>query len=448
MNLKNLNSVYFIGIGGIGMSALARYFNYYNIKVSGYDKTETPLTKTLVSEGIVVYYNEDEGHLNASDLVVYTPAIPKENTELKFALKYQYNCKKRAEVLGEISAMYPTIAVGGTHGKTTVTCMLAHLLKASNFKVNAFIGGVSSNYNSNLILSDKPEIQVIEADEFDRSFLRLKPAYTVLTSTDQDHLDIYSGKKDIEETFGQFVALAESKSWVNSSAEIDMKKSLTYSIKGEANCKASNIKVENGSYFFDIQTPASKVFDIELGIAGRHNVENATVASAVFLELGGTASQLIRGLKSFAGIKRRFETHCKYSQKIYIDDYAHHPTELMAFLGSVQEMYPSRKITGIFQPHLYTRTRDFVNEFAIALSVLDEVLLLDIYPARELSLEGVTSEWLLNKIKSSSKKVVSKSEAIRKATTDSNEIILTMGAGDIDQIVEPIKIAIDERYGN
>lgn len=448
MKLNEVKSVYFIGIGGIGMSALARYFFSNGAKVAGYDRTETKLTKSLQQEGIEVHFEEQPQGIEKYNLVIYTPAIPKANKELQCCIAKGLPLKKRSEVLGELSALYPTVAIAGTHGKTSVTSMVSHLFKQANINVTAFLGGIASNYNSNLILSNPTQIQVMEADEFDRSFLKLKPSITAVTSIDADHLDVYEKADTLVESYQAFAGLATQKTFLKKEIQNQFSGiSTTYSITDkEADYFGANISVTDGNYQFDLNFGKGTIKNLRLGLAGRHNVENAVLASAVFLENGGNENQLREGLASFKGIKRRFEKQFDSNQKVYIDDYAHHPTEIKALLTSVREMYPNDSICGFFQPHLFSRTRDFGDGFAKVLSELDEVYLLPIYPAREEPIEGISSEWLLESI-AVSKKAVIQPNQLPKVGLDSNcRVLLTIGAGDIDKQVEPLKSKLHETF--
>ncbi|MBI4945589.1 MAG: UDP-N-acetylmuramate--L-alanine ligase [Bacteroidetes bacterium] len=462
MTFDNIKYVYFLGIGGIGMSALARYFNAMGKSVSGYDKTRTLLTDELVAEGIEVHF-EDNVELIKSEvrsqksevLVVLTPAIPKDHSELKFFQKNDYTVKKRSEVLGMITEQSFTIAVAGTHGKTTTSSLIAHILRSSEVDCTAFLGGITQNYGTNLLLSEKLKkkkskikpIVVVEADEYDRSFLTLHPDIAVITSVDADHLDIYGDQKHMEESYRQFAGQVKEGGVLIIKKGVDKilvlgkngKKLLTYSLHQSSDFYARKIAIKKGQYIFDVVTPEQAIRGMLLGVPGKHNVENAVAAVAVAQQMNVFSGNIKNALTTFKGVKRRFEYHIKTDKLVYIDDYAHHPEELRACISAVKEMYPSKKVTGIFQPHLFTRTRDFADEFARSLELLDELILLDIYPAREKSIEGVTSEMLLEKVMTKNKKLVHKKELIREIKNREMEVLVTLGAGDIDTMVEPIK---------
>ena len=461
MNFKDIKKVYFLGIGGIGMSAIARYFNTQNIPVMGYDKTETELTKSLVKEGIDVHY-KDLGNelanygLNRNNvLVILTPAIPKNHKEYDWFLNNEFTILKRAQVLGVITDNYKTAGIAGTHGKTTTSALLAHILKQSKVDCAAFLGGISSNYNSNLLLYNKTDnvtstqnqLMVVEADEFDRSFLTLHPSIGVITSTDADHLDIYGEHDALKKSFADYGAQVRDVLFVkkelalyNELLEKDNTNRIkSYSITQQADVFANNITIEGDMYYFDLHNLDSHLLKLNLGIPGLHNVENAIAASAVALHAGVSSDELRAALASFKGVKRRFEYIIKQHNLVYIDDYAHHPTELEAIIGSVKKMYAGKKVLAIFQPHLYSRTRDFVDGFASSLSMADEVILLDIYPARELPIPGITSEIIFEKITNQNKTLCSKEELLSIIKTKNISVILTLGAGDIDTLIEPIK---------
>ena len=444
LNVKKIKTVYFLGIGGIGMSALARYFKANGAEVSGYDKTKTALTDALVSEGIAVHFDENISSIPKSiDLVIYTPAVPKEHKEYIFLKEKGCEIHKRAEILGLITNDIFTVAVSGTHGKTTITSMIAHILKQSGKDVFSFIGGISKNYKSNLILSEKNTIAVVEADEFDRSFLQLNPDIAIISSMDADHLDIYKNKDYLVESFRLFA------NQIKKNGILFLKKSLvldnvnaktnTYSAKEKADYFAKDIKVENGFFYYTICCPDKINISVKAGIPGVHNVENAIAATAVALELGIKPAEIKKALQSFSGVVRRFDYRINKENFVFIDDYAHHPEEIKACVNAAKELYPNKKITGIFQPHLYSRTRDLADEFAKSLAMLDELILLDIYPARELPIEGVTSQMLLDKIKLKNKMICKKENLIEELIKRKLEVLITIGAGDIDQLVAPIE---------
>ena len=462
MSFEKINNVYFLGIGGIGMSALARFFNAMGKEVSGYDKTQTPLTDELVHEGIAVHFNEDDNLIKRNFdsgkwtienlLVVYTPAVPKSHSEFVLLSYLRVNMKKRAEVLGLLTEQAPTIAVAGTHGKTTTSSLIAHILITAGVDCSAFLGGITKNYNTNLILSKTLKLPtsslesqtpiVVEADEYDRSFLTLHPYLAVITSLDPDHLDIYGTPDEMLNTYLQFSRQVKGKLIVNKTLENKLKwvnNPLTYSVNGKADYYATNITITDGYYFFDIITPTGIIEKLTLGLAGLHNVENAVAATAIALQMSVKDDDIRKALKTFEGAKRRFDYQIRKKELVYIDDYAHHPEELRAFISSVKEMYPTKKVTGIFQPHLFSRTRDFAAGFAQSLDLLDECILLDIYPAREVPIEGITSQMLLDKMKSKHKSLSSKKELINDLKNKKIEVLVTLGAGDIDTLVEPIK---------
>ena len=458
MEFARLHKIYLLGIGGIGMSALARYFNAMGKKVSGYDKTETPLTKELVAEGIDVHYTEDLNKLASlaltkeDTLVIYTPAVPKEHAEYVFLIKEEFAIKKRSEVLGMITAESYTIAVAGTHGKTTTSSLIAHILRSSGIDCSAFLGGITQNYNTNLFigkdLGKKGAITVVEADEYDRSFLALHPDIAVITSIDADHLDIYGSKAQMHESYNLFakqvkrggVLIAKKGTEaIQEGVEVNV---ISYALKGPAEYQAANIKIANGHYQYSVIEKGWELHELTLGLPGAHNVENSVAAIVVARMMGIKDDQIREALASFKGVKRRFEYQIKKDSLVFIDDYAHHPEELKACILSVREMYPGRKLTGVFQPHLYTRTRDFAAGFAQSLSLLDEVILLEIYPARESPIEGVSSGMLLEQITSPSKMLCTKQELVTELKKRNPEVLLTLGAGDIDALVAPIRNAL------
>lgn len=473
MNFKDIQQAYFLGIGGIGMSAIARYFNSMGIAVIGYDKTETPLTKELVAEGIQIHYDDLGSQIadfrlkKESCLVVLTPAIPKDHQEWKWLVQNDFTIMKRSQVLGVITAVYQTIGVAGTHGKTTTSTLLAHILKQSTVDCAAFLGGISSNYQTNLLLhrpSDENlqlaekentkqqttnQYLVVEADEFDRSFLTLHPSIAIITSTDADHLDIYGEHNELKKSFLAYATQCKEDGTLIVKKGLDIIADLkrpffTYSVTENADAYASNIKIKGDEYSFDLTFRERTIKNLVLGIPGLHNVENAVAASAACLLAGVSDAELRTGLASFNGVKRRFEYIIKRSDFVYIDDYAHHPEELKAIISSVKNMYPNKKIVAAFQPHLFSRTRDFVDGFAESLSLLNHVVLLDIYPARELPMEGVTSKIIFDKMTSANKILCSKVEAVELLKQQEPEVLLTLGAGDIDQLVGILKEQFQE----
>lgn len=447
MNLNQIHNVYFIGIGGIGMSALARYFKNIGKQVSGYDKTPTTLTKELIASGIEIHF-EDSIDLIPKDyyventLVIITPAVPKTHSEWNYFVERDFYVKKRAEVLGIITKDTFCFAVAGTHGKTTTSSILGHILYESGADVTAFIGGIVENYNSNLI-GDGKTVTVVEADEFDRSFLHLHPNIACITSMDADHLDIYGTSDAIEASFLEFAGKLEDKSKLFITKELPLE-GVTVAVNEEAVYSAFNVRIEDGSYLFDIKTPKGILYDFRFGLPGKHNLMNALMAIAM-AEIFGTPTVAIAvALASFKGVKRRFSYQIKREDLVYIDDYAHHPTEIDAVHQAVTELYPGKKVLAVFQPHLFSRTRDFADDFARSLSQFDELILMDIYPARELPMEGITSEWLFDKIDSQQKEIVSKEGLIKAILKSNAQVIVTIGAGDIGEMVVSIKEALNE----
>jgi UDP-N-acetylmuramate--alanine ligase len=450
MELQNIKRVYLIGIGGIGMSGLARYFAHLGCIVCGYDKTSTDLTDQLHNEGIQVIFDDREDWIplsyqtsNECTLIIYTPAVPKDSMILNFFKRKGFELFKRSQVLGLISKSMYTIAVAGTHGKTTTSCLVAHILKDSGKDCSAFLGGIASNYDSN-VLYGKNNIVVVEADEYDRSFLTLHPDIAIITSMDADHLDIYGSHDQLISSFIQFASQIKEGGTLIYHEDLPLTtQGITYSAKGPADVKALNIRVEHGDFYFDFKNSAITISNIRLGIAGLHNIENATAAIEVALKLDIAPELIKHALGSFKGVKRRFEYIVRTDKHIYIDDYAHHPEELRAAITSVKKLYPQKKLTTIFQPHLYTRTRDFVDGFAEVLDMSDEVILLDIYPARELPIEGVDADMILSRMKLLNKRKCGKQEAIDLVRIEKPELLLTVGAGDIDQLVGPLKNALE-----
>lgn len=447
MNLNQINNVYFIGIGGIGMSNLARYFKNLGKRVVGYDKTPSALTNELVESGISIHF-EDAIDLIPKDfyventLVVVTPAVPITHSEWNYFIERNFEIKKRSEVLGLITKDTFCFAVAGTHGKTTTSGILGHIMHESGADVTAFIGGIVENYNSNLIGSGKT-ITVVEADEFDRSFLHLHPNIACITSMDADHLDIYGTSEAIEESFVEFAGKIVDKTHLFITNELPIE-GVICSVNEDALYKAFNVRVGNGSYIFDVQTPTEVITDLHFGLPGRHNLMNALMAIAMANLFGTPTVAIAKAIASFKGIRRRFSYQIKTETKVYIDDYAHHPTEINAVYQAVRELYPGQKVLAVFQPHLFSRTRDFADDFAKSLSAFDEVLLLDIYPARELPMEGINSEWLLDKMTNINKKLITKSDLVPSILASDASIIVTIGAGDIGELVPTIKKAINE----
>lgn len=448
MNIKEYSHIYFLGIGGIGMSALARYFHANNWQVSGYDKTRTKLTDSLEKEGIQISFEDDLASLSSAYrnekncLVIYTPAIPADSVLRNYFYTGNFNVIKRAKALGLISENSKTLGVAGTHGKTTTSTLLAHVLHQSHLGCNAFLGGISSNYNSNLILNTKSEYAVVEADEFDQSFLQLSPYASIITSTDADHLDIYGDSENMLQSFQAYANLTQANGIIIAEEKLELEykaKHKTYSVDGIGSYNTSNIRIEDEKFIFDLSYENNQWKNIELGLPGIHNAENATAVIALCLFLGLSETEIRTGLATFKGVKRRFEYQIKSQDKIYIDDYAHHPTEIKALLKSVKLLYPTKKTVGIFQPHLFSRTQDFMQEFATELSQLDECILLPIYPARELPIEGITSEALAQLMSNKNVKVLSPEECLKHLGEIQPELTLTIGAGNIDKIIDPLK---------
>ncbi|BAO76167.1 UDP-N-acetylmuramate--L-alanine ligase [Winogradskyella sp. PG-2] len=443
MNLQTINNVYFIGIGGIGMSALARYFVANGKQVAGYDRTPSEITKALQNLGVPIHFDDDIEHVNSTflnsenTLIVYTPAIPDSHSELRYFKAHNFKVLKRSMILGEITRQTKCLAVAGTHGKTTTTSILGHLLNECDIPVTAFLGGISENYNSNLILNGT-DVTVVEADEFDRSFLTLSPDLACITSMDADHLDIYGDAFELIKSFKDFTNCIKpsGKLFIRNGLPLD---GITYGIEDDSNYSAQNVNIESGIYVFDFQTPSGLHKDFKFNLPGRHNLSNAIIALAMAVDFGCPYNQLAKGLASYKGVKRRFTYQIKTEDFVFIDDYAHHPEEINAVHQAVREMYSDKNILAIFQPHLYTRTRDFIDGFAESLSKFDEILLLDIYPARELPIEGVTSKWLLSKIENPNKNLIQKSELIDEIKKSNAQVVLTIGAGDIGEEVKYIK---------
>jgi len=443
MNINSIHNVFFIGIGGIGMSALARYFQAKGKYVAGYDKTQTELTDNLTTLGINVHFEDSLEKIDSpffnieTTLVVYTPAVPGNHKQLGYFKEKGYDVLKRSQVLGLITEHTFCLAIAGTHGKTTTTSILGHLMHECNVPLTAFLGGISENYNSNLILKGT-EVSVVEADEFDRSFLTLSPDIACITSMDADHLDIYGDASQLRKSFEDFSKRVKpnGKLFVKNGLPLQ---GITYGIEDNSDYSVQNIKIQNGTYVFDVKTPKTVFKDLQFNLPGRHNLSNALIALAMAVEYGCPYRQLAEALASYKGVKRRFTYQIKTENFIYIDDYAHHPEEINAVYQAIREMYPGKKILAIFQPHLFSRTRDFADDFAKSLSQFDEIMLLDIYPARELPIEGITSTWLLNKIENPNKKLIVKAEMMHKIHESHAQILLTIGAGDIGEEVKHIK---------
>jgi UDP-N-acetylmuramate--alanine ligase len=447
MNLNQIHNVYFIGIGGIGMSALARYFKAIGKQVSGYDKTPSMLTNELIESGIDIHFEDDisqipSGYYAENTLVIVTPAVPFTHSEWNYFLERGYELKKRAEVLGIITKDTFCFAVAGTHGKTTTSSILGHILYESGADVTAFIGGIVENYDSNLIGNGKT-ITVVEADEFDRSFLHLHPNIACVTSMDADHLDIYGTSDAIEASFVEFANKVKDKNNLFITNELPIE-GVICAVNEEAVFEALNVRIENSSYVFDVKTPTGLIKDLRFGLPGKHNLMNALMALAMAVTYGTPIDAIAKALDSFKGIRRRFSYQIKEEKLVYIDDYAHHPTEINAVHQAVRELYPGQKVLAVFQPHLFSRTRDFAANFAKSLSAFDEVFLMEIYPARELPMEGITSQWLMDKMTNEHRKIVSKEDLISEILANDAKVIVTIGAGDLGEMVPSIKKALYE----
>jgi UDP-N-acetylmuramate--alanine ligase len=438
VNLNNIHNVFFIGIGGIGMSAIARYFAANGKKVAGYDKTPSQITLGLEELGAEIHFDDAVKNIPISflntkkTLVVYTPAIAKNNAELNYFLENGFTVLKRSEILGTITETTFCLAVAGTHGKTTTSSILGHIMAAVN--ATSFLGGIAENYNSNLILGED-KISVVEADEFDRSFLKLSPNIACVTSMDADHLDIYGDAEALSESFIEFANKVSGTLIVAKGLPL---KGLTYAVNEVADYTALNLKIESGKYIFDVKTPASEIKNIEFHLPGQHNVMNALAALAMADVYGVSLESIKQRLSTFKGVKRRFSYKIKTDDFVLIDDYAHHPTEINAVENSVREMYPDEKVLVVFQPHLFSRTKDFIEDFASALSKFDEVLLLDIYPAREEPIAGVNSEWLLNKVTCKNKKLTKKNNLVKDIKNSSAKVMVMLGAGDIGVMINEV----------
>lgn len=443
MNLKDIHSVYFIGIGGIGMSALARYFKFIDKNVSGYDKTKTPLIEELMELGINIHFEDNTSQIleeyksSETTLVIYTPAVPKEHKELQYFVNGGFQVKKRSEVLGIITRDTFCFAVAGTHGKTTTSSILAHLLKETQTPLIAFLGGISEDFNSNFVL-EGTEYSVVEADEYDRSFLQLSPDVACITSMDADHLDIYGSDEEIKKSFREFAQKVKpnGKLLVRNGLPIQ---GITYGLDDASDYCITNIEIEHGTYIFDLKTPEETLKNVRFSKPGKHNLLNGLAAFAMAAQAISQPRRLAEALASFKGVQRRFSYQIKEGDFVFIDDYAHHPTEIDAVHQAVSEMHPNKKVTVVFQPHLYSRTQDFIDGFASSLSKFDTILLLDIYPAREEPIAGVTSAWLLDKIDSSNKKLIEKTDLLSAIMSSKPEVLVTMGAGDIGLEVSKLK---------
>ena len=450
--LTNIKSIYFIGIGGIGMSALARYFNTQGVLVAGYDKTPTPLTADLEKEGIKIHFEDDIQQIDkTATVIVYTPAIPDSHAELNYYRDNGYNVVKRSDVLNWITENAFTIGIAGTHGKTTTTSMTAHILRHTGYGCNAFLGGIASNYDTNF-WSDEKNVVVVEADEYDRSFLKLSPNIAVITAVDPDHLDIYGTAAEVLKAFGQYadkikdggILIQKLGTTVNTSSTNKTRWTYAYD-QHEASYHTSNLKVVDGSYHFDLVHPDGVIKDVVLNMGGLHNVENATAAIAIALSLNIDTEKIKEAVAAFKGVKRRFEYKIKTPSKVLIDDYAHHPEELNALISGVRSIYPGEKMVLVFQPHLYSRTQDQCDGFVSTLDKADEVILLPIYPARELPIQGVTSDMLIDKMKLTNKKVMSKEALFEWAASSNDKLIVMAGAGDIDACITKVKDIITNK---
>jgi len=458
LKFEKIHIVYFIGIGGIGMSALARWFNMMGKRVLGYDRTSTSLTNQLIEEGINIHFEdsienipEDINSDKSMVLVIYTPAISSDHLELSYFSDHGYVIKKRSEVLGMLTEQFYTIAVAGTHGKTTTASIIAHILKSAGKQMVAFVGGISTNYGSNFIINgdiDNETIAVVEADEFDRSFLRLNPNVSVVTSLDPDHLDIYGNKNEMEDSFKEFINRTSPEGRVvinqkvaNSIGEEFLINYKKYSLD-KSEIRAENLKIKEGKFEFDYVNGIGSILGLSLQVPGYHNVENVIAAIAVTLGVGVSADDIKTAIGTYSGVRRRFEYIIRSSNIIFIDDYAHHPVEIESFLESVRALYPEKKITVVFQPHLYSRTRDFAAEFSKSLSLADALVLMDIYPAREEPIPGVSSKIIFENVKIENKWLLSGSDMINKVSELDPELLVTIGAGDIDQFVEPLKLKL------
>jgi len=457
MRFANIHRVYFLGIGGIGMSALARYFNSKGLKVAGYDKVSTSLTSQLISEGIHIHFEDDPNLIspefknNENTLVVYTPALNPDHGELKFFRENNFRIEKRSTVLGAIVNEGTGIAVAGTHGKTTISGMIAHILRDSGTGCNAFLGGICKNFNSNFVLNPASDLFVVEADEYDRSFHTLYPHIAVITATDPDHLDIYEDCEKMKASFETFISQVQENGVLIIRKNVDLHisgkiKVLRYFVNEETDYYAYNIKRTGFNYSFSIHTPSGNFHDVRTGVFGKINIENAVAAFAASMEAGIEPGKIIEASASFMGIKRRFDIIIQTENIVFIDDYAHHPEELKAFISSVKDAFPGRRIIGIFQPHLFTRTRDFAEGFAESLSLMEDVILMDIYPAREKPLKGITSDMILQKLTNKGRRILCKLDELPGIIENIEpDVLLNMGAGDIDLAIEPLRKILEKR---
>lgn len=460
MELKDIKAVYFVGAGGIGMSAIARYFLKKGLVVAGYDKTPSELTHELEKEGMLIHYKEDVGQIPAactskeSCLVVYTPAIPAEHKELTFFREHGFEIQKRAQVLGTLTRTHKGLCVAGTHGKTTTSTMCAHIMHQSHVDCNAFLGGISKNYGTNYILSDHSDYVVIEADEFDRSFHWLRPWMSVITATDPDHLDIYGTKEAYLESFRHYTTLIQPGGALIIHKNLEMKADVQKGVRvyeysrDEGDFHAENIRIDNGEITFDFVSPLENIKDVSLGQPIPINIDNGVAAMAMAQLNGCTAEEIKKGMSTYGGVDRRFDFKIKTDKIVFLSDYAHHPKEIYQSAKSLRELYKNRKITAIFQPHLYTRTRDFYHEFAEALSQLDEVILCDIYPAREKPIPGVTSQLIYDNLKPGViKQMIHKEDVMSLVESRDFDVLVVLGAGDLDNYVPQITDALKKKYG-
>lgn len=446
--MKNYANIFFLGIGGIGMSALARYFHSLGKSVYGYDRTSTVLTRELESMRMSVHYTDDLANIpnnltKENTLVVVTPAVPKNHSEWNYFIDNGFEIKKRSEVLGLITKDTYCFAVAGTHGKTTTTSILGHILYQSGVDVTTFVGGIVENYHSNLIGNGKT-VTVVEADEFDHSFLRLYPDIACVTSMDADHLDIYGDKSHIEESFVEFADKIKDKTRIFAPTALELD-AVKVGFSDSDVFKAENIRIENGAYVFDVKIKEERVESIRFHLPGKHNLSNALMALSMAKTYGVSNENIKKALESFKGIERRFSYKIKTDDLVLIDDYAHHPTEINAVFSAVKELYPDKKNLAVFQPHLFSRTKDFMDDFAQSLSQFDEVILLDIYPARELPIEGITSEVLLQKITSPNKKLVAEQDMEKEVYCSDAQVVTIIGAGDIGEMVMPLTKFLTEK---
>jgi len=438
VNLKDIHNFYFVGIGGIGMSAIARYFASNGKKVAGYDKAPSQITLDLENLGVDIHFEDALKNIpisflkNEKTLIVYTPAVSKNHIELNYFLDNNFTVLKRSEILGKITEDTFCLAVSGTHGKTTTSSILGHIMVTEN--ATSFLGGIAENYNSNLILGED-KVSVVEADEFDRSFLKLSPNIACVTSMDADHLDIYGDSEALEKSFVEFTNKVSDMLIIAKGLPLE---GLTYAVNEEADYSAFNLKIERGKYIFDVQTPSSEIRNIEFHLPGQHNVMNALAAIAMADVFGISLKNIKQSLSTFKGVKRRFSYKIKTENFVLIDDYAHHPTEISAVESSIREMYPNESVLVVFQPHLFSRTRDFIDDFALELSKFDEVLLLDIYAAREEPIEGVDSKWLLNKLTQKNKKLTQKNNLVKDIKNSSVKVVVMIGAGDIGVVINEV----------